>query len=132
MTAGIPMRKIGTEMGGIEVTDRMLGHYRSGTEPLHWRGDLLIAFWCRTLDRNREDRPMREVTRGRYRASTIMRPSHVVMQPGYDGPLKAKVEGLDDPEVEPDVEPVSQAEPPARRKPGPKPGSKRVKVEEVV
>jgi hypothetical protein len=131
MTAGIPMRKIGTEMGGIEVTDRMLGHYRSGTEPLHWRGELLIAFWCRTLDRKRDDRPMREVTRGRYRASTILRPSHVAMQPGYDGPLNGKVPEPDG-EAESDAEPVSQAELPARRKPGPKPGSKRVKVAEVV
>ena len=128
MQAGIPMRKIGETMGLSQLTGQMLRHYRAGVEPLHWRGEALVAFWCKTTGHPREQRPMRDKG-GRYRASIVgVRPSH----PSKAGQLQsaARQPGAAVAET------VAEAEAPAttvRRKPGPRPGTpRRRKVAEAV
>jgi hypothetical protein len=123
MQAGIPMRKIGQEMGMAQLTGPMLRHYRAGVEPLHWRGEALVAFWCLTTGQPRDGRPMRDKG-GRYKAAIVgVRPSH----PSKTGIVAAA------PAVAPTMSAASAPVPavvPARRKPGPKPGARR-KVAEV-
>ena len=92
--AGIPMLSIGKAMGDVQLTNQMLVHYRAGTEPLHWRGELLLVYWCEIMGKAREDRPMRAQVKGRYRAiGKGVRPSHEALQPGYSGPLLAQATG---------------------------------------
>ena len=131
--AGIPMLSIGKVMGDVQLTNQMLVHYRAGTEPLHWRGELLLTYWCTMMKKAREDRPMRPQIKGRYRAiGTGVRASHEAMQPGYSGPLLNRAQAVAQqmpkdeqpaparsPAVAPAPEaPAVQAEQPARKKPG--------------
>jgi hypothetical protein len=134
--AGIPMLSIGKVMGDVQLTNQMLVHYRAGTEPLHWRGELLLTYWCTMMKKAREDRPMRPQIKGRYRAiGTGVRPSHEALQPGYDGPLKhmAQAKMGEGALSAPPAETVPAPEAPVveRKKPGPKPGTRR-KVAAVV
>lgn len=122
--SGLPLLRIGRAMGDVSLTNKMLVHYRSGTEPLHWRGQMLLVFWAETTGQRIEDRPMREQVRGRYRAiGTGVRPSHETQQPGYDGPLRQLAQAMC-----PAAADTGPAPPPApeRKKPGPKPGMRRV------
>lgn len=121
MQAGIPMRKIGETMGLSQLTGQMLRHYRAGVEPLHWRGEALVAFWCKTTGHPREQRPMRDKG-GRYRASIVgVRPSH---------PSKAGQPAVMQPAVVEAMAPEVAAVP-VRRKPGPRPGTRRKAAEAV-
>lgn len=130
--AGIPLLSIGKALGDVQLTNQMLVHYRAGTEPLHWRGELLLTYWCQIMHKAREDRPMRPQVRGRYRAiGRGIRASHEALQPGYSGPLLAAAQAKL-PTVARDQDPAIAPTPatpaPAmlqRKKPGPKPGSKR-------
>lgn len=118
MQAGIPMRKIGEAMGLQQLTGPMLRHYRAGVEPLHWRGEALVVFWCKTTGQPREERPMRE-RGGRYRAAIVgVRPSH---------PSKAAEVATEVVRQVAPIPPEAPAAPeaPVRRKPGPKPGARR-------
>lgn len=126
MQAGIPMRRIGETMGFAQLTGQMLRHYRAGVEPLHWRGEALVEFWCKTTARPREERPMRDKG-GRYRAAIVgVRPSHPTKQ-------GAQAELAPLPQAVQPVAPIAAVAPaaPVRRKPGPKPGARR-KVAEAV
>ncbi len=134
--AGIPMTAVERVMDS-QLTDKMLVHYRAGTEPQHWRGELLLTYWCQIMHRAREDRPMRAQVKGRYRAiGKGVRPSHEALQPGYSGPLLAQamarlpVEPRGTAPIEV-AAPAQTAPTPERRKPGPKPGSKRRAAETV-
>ena len=46
------------------LTDKMLYAYRRGAQPLHWRGERILEFWCRTFGKARGDAPVCEVVRG--------------------------------------------------------------------
>jgi hypothetical protein len=37
------------------------GYVEFGSHPPHWRGEIIISFWCRQLKRRRDDLPMTEV-----------------------------------------------------------------------
>lgn len=37
------------------------GYVEFGSHPPHWRGELIIRFWCDRLSRRRDDVPMTEV-----------------------------------------------------------------------
>ena len=60
---GLTMRAVGDAMQ-LQLTARMLQHYESGVQPAHFRGEGLIALWCRTTGEGRDALPMREVVRG--------------------------------------------------------------------
>ena len=123
MQAGTPMRKIGEAMGLQQLTGQMLRHYRAGVEPLHWRGEALVVFWCKTTGQPREERPMRE-RGGRYRAAIVgVRSSH----PSNAAKVMAEVMAQ---QSAPPATPEAPAAP-ARRKPGPKPGARRKAAEAV-
>ena len=64
----LTLRKIGEAMS-LEMTARMLLHYRHGAQPPHWRGEGLIALWCSTTGKTRQDLPMMMLIRG-HRAQT--------------------------------------------------------------
>ena len=127
MRTGIPMRKIGENMGMVQLTEAMLRHYRAGTEPAHWRGELLVTFWCKTTGKERELRPMRDRI-GRYRANIVgVRPSHPSKHLGatFDTPVSAHQGAKADKAAQ------ESAAAPGRRKPGPKPGARRKAAEAV-
>lgn len=63
MRAGLTIRQVGDCMS-VQVTERMLHHYRNGAQPLHWRGEALIGLWCRTLRRERDEVPLMDLVRG--------------------------------------------------------------------
>lgn len=63
MRAGLKQGDIGKSMG-VDLTDRMIGHYRAGVQPVYWRGEALVLLWCETVKKKREALPMLEVTRG--------------------------------------------------------------------
>jgi hypothetical protein len=47
---------------GTELSEKAVRDYRTrGAEPNHWRGELLIALWCRVTGRGREALPKRSV-----------------------------------------------------------------------
>ncbi len=108
---GVSLARIGEALGGVQITAAMLSHYKAGTEPLHWRGESLLAFWCSAKDCRREDRPMRDVVRGLHRKAESQ------SQPAAAPP--------------PDLAAVVLAPDPVkvRGKPGPKPGSRRKMAE---
>lgn len=60
---GLTHRQIGNAMASV-LTVRMVRHYQLGTQPTHYRGELLIGLWCSTLNRKREDMPLAELIRG--------------------------------------------------------------------
>jgi len=129
MQAGIPMRRIGETMGFAQLTGQMLRHYRAGVEPLHWRGEALVTFWVKTTGKPREQRPVRE-RGGRYRASIVgVRPSH----PSKTGQAQGATAQPVVPATAVAVPAPEAAAAPARRKPGPKPGTpRRRRVAEAV
>lgn len=58
--AGLSMQ----EVNGGAMSDRMVHHYRKGAQPMHWRGERILDFWCSTFRKTREHAPVREVVRG--------------------------------------------------------------------
>lgn len=69
---GLTMRAVGDAMQ-LQLTARMLQHYEIGVQPAHFRGEGLIALWCRTTGEGRDALPMRGVVRG-HRAAAAARP----------------------------------------------------------
>lgn len=63
LAAGISQSAIGKAMG-VDLTDRMLRHYRAGVEPAFTRGDAVVELWCKTAKKKRSDVPMVPFTRG--------------------------------------------------------------------
>ncbi|MEY2875249.1 MAG: hypothetical protein RLZZ373_2620 [Pseudomonadota bacterium] len=63
---GLSYNDIGLATQSV-LTVRMVRHYASGVQPLHWRGEQMIALWCETLQRSRADLPLAEVLRGHRR-----------------------------------------------------------------
>lgn len=63
LKAGLSQANIGTAMG-VDLTDRMLRHYRAGVQPAFHRGDAVVVLWCATQGKKREDVPMLEVVKG--------------------------------------------------------------------
>lgn len=63
LEGGLTTRKIGDAMSFV-LTNRMVRHYQLGVQPLHFRGEALIALWCSTLKRERGDLPTMELSRG--------------------------------------------------------------------
>lgn len=65
----------GQEIHGGMLSDKMLRHYRAGTQPQHWRGERILLLWCQRMGRTREDAPQRPVVRGhRVRAQAVQGP----------------------------------------------------------
>lgn len=63
VAGGLSHATIGQRMGAM-LTSRMLRAYTDGAQPVHFRGEALIALWCETLKLKREDVPMVAVERG--------------------------------------------------------------------
>lgn len=61
--AGVSMREIGRNID-IELSEQVLRHYRSGTQPLYPRGEALIRFWCSTLNKQQHEIPRVPFVRG--------------------------------------------------------------------
>lgn len=61
---GSTLRDIGTAMHTCMLTNQMLRAYRAGVQPLHYRGEALVALWCEKLGKKRDDLPMALVVRG--------------------------------------------------------------------
>jgi hypothetical protein len=43
------------------ISSSTLRGYLDGSQPPHWRGELLIGMWCRHVDLERDDLPMVDV-----------------------------------------------------------------------
>jgi|PlaIllAssembly_1097288.scaffolds.fasta_scaffold00158_13 hypothetical protein len=63
VAAGHSQADIGKAMN-VDLTDRMLSHYRAGVQPTYWRGAALLALWCKVTKRKMETVYMVEVVRG--------------------------------------------------------------------
>lgn len=63
VTAGVSEYAIGQAMSSC-LTKRMIEFYRRGAQPLYWRGQMLLAFWCATTGKRAEQAPTCEVVRG--------------------------------------------------------------------
>lgn len=61
--AGVTTREIGDAMCQ-QMTDKMLWYYRRGTQPVYWRGALLLAFWSKRTGQAPDKVPMIPVVRG--------------------------------------------------------------------
>lgn len=61
--AGLNQEAIGAAMG-VDLTDRMLRHYRAGVQPAFHRGDAVVELWCKRCKKKRGDLPMLPVVRG--------------------------------------------------------------------
>lgn len=64
--AGLSGHEIGRAMC-CQLTDRMISYYAQGVQPLHWRGEAMIALWQATTGRTREMLPMHEIDKGASR-----------------------------------------------------------------
>lgn len=73
ISAGVSQADIGKAMG-VDLTDRMLRHYRAGVQPAFHRGDAVVELWCKTRKKKRDDVPMIPITRG-HRVSSNREPS---------------------------------------------------------
>ncbi len=60
----IPVKHIARVMGLTILSESMLRSYRNGVQPMYWRGEALVVFWCETMNRTREQLPMIPVQRG--------------------------------------------------------------------
>lgn len=60
---GVTTKQMGDVMNQ-QLTDRMVAHYRAGTQPSYWKGELLVMFWCKHMGKAVEDVPRCEVVRG--------------------------------------------------------------------
>jgi hypothetical protein len=63
MDLGMTIREIGQSMH-LDLTGRMLLHYRNGAQPPHWRGEGLIGLWCNKTGAKREELPQMLLIRG--------------------------------------------------------------------
>lgn len=63
---GLTHTEIGIRMGAM-LSASMVRKYSTGVQPVHFRGEALIALWCERRGEEREALPMLEVVRG-YRA----------------------------------------------------------------
>lgn len=61
--AGVPMREIGRQID-VQLSEQVLRHYRSGTQPLYPRGEALIRFWCARLEKESHEVPRIPFVRG--------------------------------------------------------------------
>lgn len=95
---GVPRQDI----AGGALNERMLHHYQRGAQPMHWRGELILAQWCKAFELPRTDAPTMALTTHRHRVDRRLRPD--------DGP---KVQYLPQWPASPSVK--------MRKKPGPKP-----------
>lgn len=57
-----------------QIPEGTLRGYMEGSQPPHWRGELLIVLWCQACDKRREDVPMCDV----YTAPRIVKPREAV------------------------------------------------------
>lgn len=73
---GLSHGDIGSRMGAM-LTTRMLRHYAEGVQPVHFRGEALIALWCERMKSERAELPTLAVVRG-HRAA---RPKVVDVSP---------------------------------------------------
>lgn len=63
VATGMPLATIGKRMG-CALTTRMLRFYASGSQPVHFRGELLVELWCERLAKDRAALPKVEIVRG--------------------------------------------------------------------
>lgn len=43
------------------IAESTLRGYLQGSHPPHWRGEVLIALWCQSCEKGRDDLPMTEL-----------------------------------------------------------------------
>lgn len=60
----MPTKHIARAMGLTVLTESMLRSYRSGVQPMYWRGEALVTFWCETFSKSREEVPIAPIVRG--------------------------------------------------------------------
>lgn len=63
MSLGLTIREIGQSMS-LDLTGRMLMHYRQGAQPPYWRANGLIELWCAKTGKQRENLPQMLLIRG--------------------------------------------------------------------
>lgn len=97
---GVPRQDI----AGGALNERMLHHYQRGAQPMHWRGELILAQWCKAFGKPRSDAPTMTLTTHRHRVDRRLQPE--------EGP---RVQSL------PQWPPAPQPAVKPRKKPGPKP-----------
>lgn len=61
---GVSRREIAAKMGHDQLTDRMIGHYIAGVQPLGFRLLQLVASWCKDFGKTMADVPQQELIRG--------------------------------------------------------------------
>ena len=50
------------------LTNRMVSYYAQGVQPLHWRGEAMIALWIRSTGSTRDQLPMTTISVAKGRA----------------------------------------------------------------
>ncbi len=53
-----------SSINGGQITHRVIHHYRRGVQPLHWRGEMMIAAWCAHFGKAKDEAPQCPVVRG--------------------------------------------------------------------
>lgn len=53
-----------SSINGGQITHRIIHHYRRGVQPLHWRGEMMLAAWCEHFKKAKNEAPTCPVVRG--------------------------------------------------------------------
>ncbi len=56
---------------GYAYSDRLIWHLMGGTQPLHWRGEQLVALWCERMRKERDQVPTCNLVRGHRVAKRV-------------------------------------------------------------
>lgn len=57
MERGVTLKSVEQRLGGYQISNHMLRHYRAGAQPLHWRGEAMISLWCEVTGKARAGLP---------------------------------------------------------------------------
>jgi len=82
MERGLSLDAIGKRLGGYMISRRAMDCYRSGVQPLHWRGEAMVRLWCDITGNPREQAPTAQVVRG-HRAARNDRRLVIVRLPQW-------------------------------------------------
>ena len=77
---------------GAQLTHNMIRHYRRGVQPLHWRGERLLALWCSKTHKARDSAPTQEIERGHRVAKRTALGPRLQLLPAWPAPVAVPVE----------------------------------------
>ena len=69
-----------------QLTNRMVSYYAAGVQPLHWRGEVMIALWLKATGATREQLPTQQIVAVKGRAGRqrrLRQPFEVISLPAW-------------------------------------------------